>query len=248
MPPQCGPILLGEISNKIPYNQKTKTNNQNPENPKSKREHYRDNSKPKRDYQNPNDATSRINKSEIPCIYNQRGRCKWGRKCYYKHATPSQQPTKTPMRREDIPCRYYAKGFCIWENECKYKHADRKEKSTHNENKQEICIRYTKGRCNLGNFCKFRHHDQTDKTKPETPTGPINEQVKRCKRFDEGYCPNKPCQFTHMKNRVETYTPRNDSTIHRCKDFDNGFCPRKTTCTMPHKKDRTQEKSTTKSN
>ena len=209
----------------------------------------RDSSKSKRNDQNPDNSKAKINKSEIPCIFDQRGRCKWGRKCYYKHdKTPYQQQPKTTMRTEDIPCRYFAKGFCIWENECIYKHATNQQKPSLNKNKQEICIRYTKGRCNLGNFCKYKHLDQGSDNRTNTSSVPDNKQAERCKKFDEGYCPNRSCQFTHRKDRTETPTSAtNKNPNNRCKDFDNGFCPRKAACTMPHKKDRTQQNRISKS-
>ena len=156
-------------------------------------------------------------KIQKQCIYFQKGICKWGENCYYLHETQKTKESHQTKENEQI-CKSFLRGKCLNVNFCNKRHP----------NKIDRCSDFDQGFCPRGFSCQKTH--MPDRVQPTSTTHPNLESLskrdvekdrsliqganretnsltgnvkERCKRFDEGYCPNwRNCKLTHAKDRI----------------------------------------------
>uniref|UniRef100_A0AAV1UDP6 Uncharacterized protein n=1 Tax=Peronospora matthiolae TaxID=2874970 RepID=A0AAV1UDP6_9STRA len=186
--------------------------------------------------------------SDAPiCINFQKGKCKRGAACKFRHLHGSDSAEKTAMEEN---------GVEIVQAESEGKEEVPEEEKTLAEEAAPVCQNYQKGKCKRGAACRFRHvtapagGDQVPKDKSwkapirvVLPVAAVAE-VAVCRNFQSGMCARgASCRFAHTDyepqaaplvavEEVSEYQKRFQSVCYNWQR--SGSCARGNNCPFQH--------------
>ncbi|GLD92066.1 hypothetical protein PINS_up000599 [Pythium insidiosum] len=173
------------------------------------------------------------------CLNFQKGKCKRGDKCRFRHAAPRavaapvRVPVPTPTMRAPV----------VYETQ-------------QPEDETPICQSYQQGKCKRGAKCRFRHVDAGEmptsgsapQPQPEREAVEAVDETPICQSYRQGKCKRGlKCRFRHVDNDDETavaetvtaqpvssHDTSTDDEVPICQSYLQGKCKRGLKCRFRH--------------